>query len=225
MSGNRKAAEQEALDWLSDIDPSGKNAALYRDEIFPSMDDNAFDAWVNALEAGGEFLTIYYANATNSAITTENNLNVAEKRGVQIYQRIRVTDPVTGQVTVKPIPVPVLHLPVRRLAQTLESKIAVASDNYHLDEASNQVTGVSKASAVSTPELAIWLGSGLDDPAMEFFKYRGGDQKAYRAMERMIAETGHSDMDVLAPFTDRSKINYTIADTYRAMHLDNTLDD
>lgn len=222
---NRKEAEKVALEWIDAIDPSGKNGDLYRNEIFPAMSDEMFDSWINDLEAKQEFLTMQYCNLTDSAITTENNLKVAKDKGVEIFQRIRITDPVTRQVVVKPIPVPVLHLPVRRLAQTLEEKMAYAEDNIHLDELSGQVTGPSKASAISTPELAIWLGYGLDDAALEFFKYRGGDQKAYRAMERMISETGESDMDVLDPYTDKSKINYSIADLLRAMHVDNNLDE
>lgn len=222
--GNRKAAEKVALEWIDAIDPSGKNGELYRKEIFPSMSDEAFDNWITALESKQEFLTMQYCNLTNSAITTENNLKVAKEKGVKIFQRVRVTDPVTGQVVINSKPVPVLHLPVRRLAQTLDEKMAYAEDNIHLDELSGQVTGVSKASAISTPELSIWLGYGLDDAAMEFFKYRGGDEKAYRAMERMISETGDSDMDVLEPYTDKSKINYSIADLLRAMHIDNNLD-
>lgn len=222
---NRKEAEKVALEWIDAIDPSGKNGDLYRNEIFPAMSDEMFDSWINALEAKQEFLTMQYCNLTGSAITTENNLKVAKDKGVKIFQRIRITDPVTGQVVVKPVPVPVLYLPVRRLAQTLEEKMAYAEDNIHLDELSGQVTGPSKASAISTPELAIWLGYGLDDAALEFFKYRGGDQKAYRAMERMISETGESDMDVLEPYTDKSKINYSIADLLRAMHVDNNLDE
>lgn len=224
VAGNRKAAEKIALEWIDAIDPSKKNGDLYRNEIFPSMTDEAFEDWINALESKQEFLSMQYCNLTNSAITTENNLKVAKEKGVQIFQRVRITDPVTGQTVIKPVPVPVLHLPVRRLAQTLENKIAYAEDNSHLDELSGQVTGVSKASAISTPELSIWLGYGLDDAALEFFKYRGGDDKAYRAMERMISETGESDMDVLDPYTDKSKINYSIADLLRAMHVDNNLD-
>jgi hypothetical protein len=86
-------------------------------------------------------------------------------------------------------------------------------------------TGISKSSAVSTPEIAVWLGSGLDDQTEEFMKYRGGDQKAYRAMERMIAETGESDMDVLEPYTDRAKINYTIGNFLRGAHIENNIDE
>jgi len=222
--GNRALAEQTLLEWVDSIDPSLKNGNLYREEIFPSMSDEQFEQWIIALEKGKDFVTMQYPNLTDSAITTENNLVVAEKFGVPIFQRMRTTDPVTGQVVLGAIPVPVIHLPVRRLAQTLEKKLAYANDNRHVDELSDQVTGPSKASAISTPELTIMLSGNMESAALEFFKYRGGDQKAYRAMERSIAETGESNMDVLDPETGVSKINSSIADLLRGVYISNNLD-
>ena len=223
MAGDRKAAEKIILALIDDIDPKGMNGKLYREEFLPSMSDEAFDKFMTDIEEGKQYLPIWYPNMTESGITTANNIEVGKKWNIKLYQRVIITDRVTGQKVKADIERPVLWMPVRRLAQTLEKKMAYAEDNIHLDELTGQVTGPSKASAVSNPEIVILEAGGFGDMLTEWMKYRGGDQKAYRLMERMIAERGYVDTAALDPYTGQAKVVDTTSSILSAMHLGNNL--
>lgn len=223
MAGNRQAAEKVLLKLIDDMDPKGVNGKIYREELLPSMADKQFDKWMDDIESGKQFLPLYYPNMTKSGITTKNNIAVAEKWGIKLFQRIYVTDNKTGQRVLTPKEIPVLHFPVRRLAQTLEKKMATAEDNIHLDELTDQVTGVSKASAISNPEIIILEAMGFKDMLLEFMKYRGGDQKGYRLMERSIAETGKVTTEALDPYSGKNKAVLSTSRFLTASHLGNNL--
>lgn len=223
MAGDRKAAERVILALIDDIDPKGMNGKIYREEFLPSMSDHAFDTWMNKIEEGKQYLPLWYPNMTESGITVKNNYDVADKWGIRLRQRVVITDRITSQRVTTPKELPVLWMPVKRLAQTLEKKMSVAEDNLHIDEMTGQVTGKSKASAISNPEIVILEAGGFSDMLTEWMKYRGGDQKAYRLMERMIAERGYVDTAALDPYTGQAKVVETVGAFMDAMHLDNNL--
>lgn len=220
MAGNRKAATQEILKWVSEIDPSGDNTKLLT-EMFSKMSDADFEAYITAIETGQDFVSLVYTNLSKSAITTDNNLKVAEKMGHNFFQRLWVTDEVTGLTYLTPERYLTGHGPTRRQIQTLENKISIPDDNKHIDDMTDQPTGASKGSSVSQPETLALVAQGCVRGIEELIKFRGGDLKAMNAMNRSFIETGGASMDRLGQGGTVVKATRTLSILLKGMHIDN----
>lgn len=221
MAGkNRKAAEAVVLKWVGKIDPSGKNTKMYED-MFATMTDAQFDNWMTAIEQGKDYVSVIADNNTGSRITTDNNLKVAKEMGVHLFQRLWLTDSVTGVKYLTPVRYLVLDLPVRRQIQTLVNKVSIPEDNKHIDELTNQPTGPSKGSAISFPELQVLYAQGLDASIQELVKFRGGDEKGMAAMDKSIIETGGVSLEALRQLGTRAKATETLSVLLKGMHFDN----
>lgn len=217
---NRKAAEQVILEGLSALDPSGENTKIMQ-TFFDGMTDRQFDDYMTAIAEGREYVSMVYANLEHSPITVDNNLAVAKKWGHNFFQRLKLTDPTTGMTMLTPLPYPVFDLPIRRQVQMLKEKISIPEDNKHIDDYTDQPTGVSKGSGISFPEMLVLYSNSLDRSIEEMIKFRGGDLTAMNAMDRSIAETGEANLDHIARLGTRVKSTQTMATLLKAMHLDN----
>lgn len=220
MAGNRKAAQALILNGLKDIDPSGVNVKIMTD-FFSKMDDNDFDRYMTAIEEKKDYIPVVMENLNGVRITTRNNLEVAKKWGHEFFQRIWVSDPVTGHVYLTGPKYLVIHLPVRRQIQTLLNKISTPEDNKHIDEMTDQPTGVSKGSSMSFPEILVLYSQGFDKAILEMIKYRGGDIKLMNEMDKRIRDTGGVRMESLKGVGGRVKSTTTLSALLKGMHLDN----
>lgn len=216
----RKKAEAVAIDALNLIDKSGRSAKEFQ-RLLKDLSDEQFIELINAIDDKTYFVPIIMDNLTDHAVTLENNLAIAPKFGYEFFQRLKVTDEKTGQTYLTPLPYLVLHLPVRRQIQTLENKVSIPEDNKHIDEMTNQPTGVSKGSSLSFPELLVIYSQGNNRGIVEFIKYRGGDLQGMRAMENMLVQTGHASMDQLDTMGTEVKSTQTLGILLKGMHLDN----
>ncbi|MFO6295581.1 hypothetical protein, partial [Pseudomonas aeruginosa] len=65
---------------------------------------------------------------------------------------------------------------------------------------------------ISAPEIQVNAPKGLRYPMIEFMKLRGGDQKAYNAMNRSIIETGSASVDsIMSTYDTTVQSNKTFA--------------
>lgn len=220
MAKNRKAAQAKILEMVKDLDPSGKNTAVYED-AFKRMNDAQFDNWMQAIEKNQDFVSLIVDNNNNNKVTIENNLKVAKKWGVKLFHRLWLTDPNTGMTYLTPLEYLVLHLPVRRQIQTLENKVSIPEDNKHVDELTGQPTGPSKGSSISFPELQVLYGRGLDWSIQELIKFRGGDEKGMREMEKSIISSGGVSLEALKQLGTRNRSTVTLSIFLKGMMLDN----
>jgi hypothetical protein len=220
MSGNRKAAEKIILEAMTLIDPSGDNTALMIG-FFKTMTDKAFDLYMQAIENGTDYVSVVAPNLTQSKITTDNNLKVAKKLGVELFQRLWLTDNATGVEYLTNQKYLVVKLPVRRQIQTLENKMSIPEDNKHVDDLTDQPTGVSKGSSISFPELLVMYSQGNSRGIEELIKFRGGDIKAMQAMDKQIHESGGASLDSLGRLGTKVKSTQTLSVMMKGMHLDN----
>lgn len=220
MAGNRKAAEAIILSMVSEIDRSGKNTEFLKSQ-FAKMTDKQFDAYMTAIEEGKDFVSMVAANFDKHGISTENNMAVAEKWGVKLFQRLWLTDSATGVTYLTNKSYLCIHLPVRRQIQTIKNKMSVPEDNKHVDDLTDQPTGVSKGSSISFPELLALRAQGCDKTTEELIKFRGGDLTAMIAMDKMIHETGGARMATFYPLNTRAKASITFSVLLKGMHLDN----
>lgn len=185
----RKDAEAVILDWVSDIDKSGKNTERWKAK-FSQMDDKQFAKFMDDVKHGRDYVSLIYPNYSDVKISTANNIEVAKKRGVKLFQRIWMTDPVTGRKYLSNEEYPVFHLPVRRQIQMAKSKFSYAKNNTKFDVLTGQPTSVSAAGSISYPEVLVLHARGLDKVVEEMTWARGGNERAFRAMNQIIRQQG-----------------------------------
>ncbi len=221
MGIKRTAAEKVILEALSLLDPTGENTQLMKDN-FSKMNDKQFDAYMQAIKEGKDYVSMVVPNMRKKrAITTDNTKKVAQKLGIQLEHQLWMVDPKTKLEYLTPIKYLVLHLPVRRQIQTLESKIAVAENNRKIDDMTDQVTRESGKSSISFPELLVLVASGQYRACEELMKVRGGDLAALNMSNTNIYSTGGFSLDAVASLGSRAKATETLSILLTAMHFDN----
>jgi hypothetical protein len=220
---NRKAATDMILRYIDKILPGSPNTEFYRTSL-AAMSDKAFGDFINRLDSGEETLTINVPNLGKYKLDLQRNLAIAKELGHEFFEHLLLTDPTTGQLYQTPVKYLVIDLPLRRQVQLLESKSTIPENNKHIDELSGQSTGPSKGSKISFPELQVLFAQGLDSTITELIKFRGGDSKAFNAMNRSIIDTGSVNLEYLSQFGTKVKSVTTLSVLLKTIHLDNTLD-
>lgn len=221
--GNRKAATDMILRYIDKILPGSPNTEFYRTSL-AAMSDKQFGDFINRLDSGEETLTINVPNLGKYKLDLQRNLAIAKELGHEFFEHLLLTDPTTGQLYQTPVKYLVIDLPLRRQVQLLESKSTIPENNKHIDELSGQSTGPSKGSKISFPELQVLFAQGLDSTITELIKFRGGDSKAFNAMNRSIIDTGTVNLEYLSQFGTKVKSVTTLSVLLKTIHLDNTLD-
>lgn len=222
MPGNRKAAEELILDVIRDIDDNGPNRGIWESRL-QAMSDEEFDGFITRLEAEEQYLHIFVPNQAVHNVDVTRNIGIARDLGHEFFERLYLTDPKTGQVLLTPKKYMVLHLPVRRQEQTLEKKISIPDNNRVIDDLTGQPTGASKGSSLSFPELQVLYSKDMTRSIEEIFKVRGGDERAFREHNRLIAQTGNGPLDTLQETPTKVKSTESFSTILTGMHLGNTL--
>lgn len=186
------------------------------------MTDKEFEAFIERLEKGEEVIHVVSPNLAKDRVSVENNLNVAEELGHQFFQRLWLTDPNTGELYRTNDTYLVVDLPLRRQAQTLAKKISIREDESRVDELTGQASARG-GSKLSFPQIQSLYARGADKAIEELIKYRGGDEKALRAMRQSIVKSGGASMTALAPLTGKTRSTEMFGVILKAMHLDNGL--
>lgn len=232
MAKNRKAFIESVRKDIESICPGLGFSQVYAD-VLTKMSNAQFEAYIDRLRNGisekpdltrpRELLTLIVPNMGNKQISVEHNLALAKKWGLNLFERIWITDPITGETYLTNLPYAVLDMPICRQAQTLDAKISIAKHNRQVDERTNQATGDSKGASLSYPELQILLSSDLKATATELMKFRGGDETAFRIMNKQMQETGTFSQKSFENVDTRAKSTDTASIYLKAMHLDNQL--
>lgn len=232
MNKNRKAFIDQVVKDIEALAPGSENAKIYK-QALEKMPEGQFQAILKAARnATSEhpdysqpffILPVVQPNMEKYKITTDNNLKLAKKWGVEFFQRIWMTDRVTKQTYLTNLPYLVIDLPMTRPAQTLDKKIAIPDHNRSIDDRTDQVTGDSKGASISYPEVQILNARGLEDTILEFIKARGGDSKVGRLMDKQIKDTGSFDLDTVKDADTQAKSTETLSHILTGMHLENNL--
>lgn len=218
MSGNRAAAEKEILYWINEMIPGSENTKLYKAK-FAAMDDVAFEQFIDDLAEGKQQLAIVTPNFADKQIDTGRNLEIAERLGHKFFQRIQMPAKDGMPAYITPVEYMVVDMPLRRQAQILDKKISIPEDNNSVDNFTGQVTGASKGSRMSYPEVQVLAALGLENSLTEFLKYRGGDERGFNAMNTVIGRTGGVSQDAIEPYAGTVRSTHTLKIFLTAMHL------
>lgn len=219
---NRKAATAEAVRWINEMVPGGQ-VGKDMESILNGLSDAQFHDYMLQLDSGEEVLSIAIPNLGKDRLDMERLLDVGEKLGHQFFEHLWLTDAKTGTTYLTPEKYLVVDLPLRRQQQMLTEKISIPENNRHVDEMTGQVTGASKGASLSLPEAQILRSQGLDRPILEMIKVRGGDQRAFRAIDRQIIESGSASLDSVLGAGTRVKSTETLGNLFKGMHLNNNL--
>lgn len=221
----REKATAELLYFIGRFAPGSKNREIYEDRL-SKMSDAQFKQFMSSLESGEEVLALFIPpmSDSNNGIDLERNFDIAKELDYDLLQHVYLTDPDTGQVYRSESKHLILDLPLRRQAQMLYKKMSIAENNQAVDERSGQRASSSKGASMSYPEIQVNAGKGLNNMIIEAIKFRGGDVKAFNAMNRSILDTGEADLDeIQARGKTTVKANQTLGVFLRCMMLENTL--
>lgn len=219
---NRKAAEDFIIKFIKKLIPKSDNAKIYID-LFAGMSDKKFDEFIKDLETGNKFLPIIMPNFSDTGLSVENNLKVAEELDYDFFQKLWIEGSGDIPTYLTPIKYLVVDLPLRRASQMLTKKISVPPDNKVIDAMTGQPTGESKGAKMSYPEIQLCTAMGLEKSMVELLKYRGGDNKGHAALNNLISKTGSVNQSTLSHFASGVESTKTLKTYLTAAHLKSTL--
>jgi hypothetical protein len=156
-------------------------------------------------------------------ITLENNVRVAKKYDIKFFERMVIKNHPTQPDHIPPNEFPILILPCRRAAQLLTKKISIPTDNKSVDLTSGQVTGKSRSSRITMPELQIMYPIGLVKTAEEYLKTRGGDLGESVAMDKILYNNGEVSKSTLERYATGTVSARTLKSYFRAACIVSTL--
>ena len=218
----RKQVEDYILKFIKRIVTGKENYELY-EGLFKSMSDKDFDQFMQDLRDKKATLSVIVPNGSNIKVDIKNNFKLAQELGFDFFQHLHVdaTDDIPAYTT--PIKYMIVKFPVKRAAQLLSKKISIPEDNKKIDTLTGQVTGGSKSSKLTNPELQILLGLGLKKSIVELMKHRGGDLGSNNAMNNILFNYGSVTQDDLDQYSSKVESTKTLKSYFQAMHIKSTL--
>lgn len=223
MAGNRQAATETLLSWLRQISPN--NTDIPRYEAFLSqMSDKAFAVYMDELKSGTKYLTLTIPNFTKTFHhTLEHGVAVADKMGVELFQRLWFGETEEVPAHLAPIPRLVGLVPVRLASQRLAKKMSIPKSQRVVNSLTGQVTGESKGAGISYPELRVCAAMNLENTMVELMKYRGGDLRGAAAFTASLVRTGRASVKALSYFASGVESTATLKSYLTSCHLKTTL--
>lgn len=222
-SPKRRQVEDYILKYISKIVSGDYNTKLYRD-LFNSMSDKEFDEYMVKLKNKEITLSVIIPNGSKE-ITTDinNNIKIGKELGFDFFQPLHFGKDGDLPAYTTPNKYMVMKLPIKRAAQLLDKKISIAKDSNEISSLTGQVSGESKASKLSGPEIQVLIGIGCNNSLVELLKIRGGDLGAGNAMEQMLIQSGHASQENVNRFSTGVKSTETLRNYFIGAHINSTL--
>lgn len=224
MSGLKEKVIGKIVEYLSMF--AGYNDSVkYTEKKLNEMSNKDFFAYVEKLGTGEEVLRYHQGNYGKNKVTVEKNFKIADKLGYSFFKKLWLYDDVSGVEHLTPIPYLVLDLPVRRQQQHLKKKISIPKTGSKIDVATGQPVNSpdSKGSSLSAPEVQIIYSHGHHEALRELFKFRGGDEEAWKNLNMEILANGMASMDAVDTGKTQATSTVTLGNYFKAMHLNNNL--
>lgn len=221
MAGARPAA-LFILKYIDKMIPGSPNTQLFK-EKFDAMSDKEFDAYIDRLESGEEFIPLTVPNYNDMETIVERNLNIGEELGHTFFEQLWIEGKGDDPTYLTPVPYLIVDLPWRRASQLLTKKISVPKNNGVVDALTGQVTGESKGAKISKPELELCGAMGLDNAMVELMKHRGGDARGNAALTGMMSKYGKAQLSVLNQYASGVESTKTLKTYLTACHIKNNL--
>jgi len=218
----RKATEKLILEYIDKIAPGGENKKLYQD-LFKRMNDKEFDEFMLKLKNKKITLSVVSPNTGKNNLDVERNFKIGKELGYNFFQKLIVTGDRNLPDYKTPIEFCVLSLPARRAAQLLTKKISIPIDDKSIDLTTGQVTGKSKGSKLTMPEIQVLAGMGFTKSLDELMKIRGGDLGAKNALSTLLMRQGIASQEVVNQYATGVVSTKTFSTYLKAQHIKNNL--
>ena len=196
---NRNKFEAELIALIERITGNKRATPLYK-EMFKKMNDKALVAWLESLAKEEVSLTALIPNGDETGgLDTSNLQKIAKEIGIPLYERVWLTVP-SGLPVLSSHKALYCNVQLRRVSQSIMSKMIVARDDKSVDSITGQPTKKSTGNALTNPEVELLASYGLNKVAGEIHNIRGGDDGAYRAYKSLILSTGQATKNDIDPF-------------------------
>lgn len=215
---DRKKAEQTIITYIDKI-AGAENKKLYKN-LFKDMSNKDFDNFMRDLRDKKIKLSVIVPNGSDIKLDTKKCMKITEELGEPVFQSLRF---VKKHPFVTPNKYLVLNVATRRASQILTKKISIPKDDKTIDLLTGQVTGESKASKLTLPELQILVGMGIKESAKELMKDRGGDLGAKDAMTKLLIRQGSVSQKVLENYATGVVSTNTVKAMLHAMMIRSNL--
>lgn len=219
MTPKRKKAQERILAAMKDFDPTGTNTKFYED-LFSKLSDKEFDDYMKRIRDKQDVLA-YYAPNMKTKTDVNDLIKLSHKYGVELFERIRMYDPLAETYYLTPHKFLVLQVPVRRFSQFIDHKLSVAEGDSRIDMLSGQVVKPDQAGTISQIEVQTLFSRGLTKTIRELIKFRGGDVVAFGEFKRELEEQGSSSIDVETGSVARSAVTMDVL--FSGMHLESNI--
>ena len=227
MPGPRRKIEQYIIEYVNEITDDKSNQPLYEAK-FSGMTDDEFDLFMRNLRNGGKLcIQVPNGSKTSIGITFDRLRRVAEKRKVNLYQRIYIPEDKEKGIPayLTPNEYPVFPQFACRQSQSVEKGRAIPTRTGITDMLTGQAAGDSKKASLSAPEIGIIQSAGLKQSLFELLVPRGGDQGAHSAYMNMIARTGEVSLNAIEQFRTGVVSTETLHRYFLGAHLSTTVKD
>lgn len=222
-SPKRRQVEDYILKYIAKIVSGDHNIKLYKD-LFNRMTDKEFHEYMVKLKNKEITLSIIVPNGSKDIkVDINNNIKIAKELGFSFFQNIHFGKDGDNPGYITPNEYMVIKLPVKRAAQLLDKKISIARDPNAVSSLTGQVSGDSRSSKLSGPEIQVLIGVGCKKSLIELLKIRGGDLGAGNAMEQMIIQTGNARQEDIIKYSTGVKSTDTLRNYFIAAHINSTL--
>ena len=223
MTGNRKKTEEFILKYIGKIVTGNENINLYK-ELFSNMSDKEFHLFMEDLRDRKTTLSIIIPNGNkNIKVNVENNFKIAKELGFDFFQRLKISGSKELPDYITPNKFLIFKLPIKRASQLLSKKVSIPEDDRSIDILTGQVTGKSRASKITLPELQLLIGMGMKDSVRELVKVRGGDIGANNAANAMLYKQGQASQRDIEQFSTGVISTKSLKAYFNSMHVRNTL--
>lgn len=216
MNEKRTKVQKFILSKITKLDPSGKNTARLK-IFFEEMTDKEFDNYMRSLRDGEDVLTFYSANIVDK-VDIPTLIDSAKELDVDLFERIRMWDEPTKTFYLTPHKYCVLQLPVRKMSQFNDHKLAVAEGDSHIDLLTGQVIKPDRAGSLSQVETQALFAHGLEQTIVEMLKYRGGDVVGGADYKRELEEMGKTSLEKHSNTKARSAVILDVL--FSGMHIE-----
>lgn len=217
MAGNRKKAEALCLEFIQKMDPSGINKKIYEDMVFKNMSDADFEKF---LMDPKRHMVMYAPNYSKVKLDLKRNIAIGRQLGREYFERIWTRGKDGLPDTLSPVKFFVIPTIVRRQAQLVTKGVSVPKDMKTINALTGQPTGDSQSAKISIPELNLAASMNLKSSMRELMGPRGGDTKAYAALQGMLVSLGRASLQNVQQFGEGAEVNKYVRSLFRGAHID-----
>jgi len=219
MSKNRKKTEDFILTYVKKLTGTDFNIKLYKD-LFKSMSDREFEAFMTKIKNKESILQVIIPHDKDATkVTLKNNIKVGKELGYEFFQHVLIGPTDTDPKRKTTYPVLVHMMPMRRMKQTIAKGLSVSEHDKIRDSLTGQVSGPSKSSSISYPELQLLISMGMDKSINELLKFRGGDEGAMRATKQALLRYGNVSGDFVEQYSTDVTSTKTLKAYFNGMHI------